>query len=140
MGIQPLATYHRLPRAVARLITPSNQKSRRIPLSVPHMGADELRYVHEAFSTNWLSTTGPNVTAFEKRFAELTSRHCTALNSGTAAIHLALKLLGVKQGDEVVVPTLTFVATCNPILYEGGVPVFIDSERRSWNLDPELLR
>ena len=110
-----------------------------IPLSVPHMGGAEIGYVQQAFTTNWLSTVGPNLTALEADFTRLAGRASLAVSSGTAAIHLAIKLIGLKPGDEVVTSTLTFVASCNPILYEGGRPVFIDSERISWDLDPHLL-
>lgn len=98
-----------------------------------------MKYVQAAFETNWLSTVGANLDALEARFNEFCHSHSVALCSGTAAIHLGLKLLGVREGDEVLCPTLTFVASANPILYERATPVFIDSERRSWNLDPNLL-
>src|SRR5262245_53287729 len=111
----------------------------RIYLSVPHMGADEIRLVGEAFTTNWLSSVGPNLTAFEREFSERIGLPAVALSSGTAAIHLGLRLLGVGPGDEVICPTLTFVATANPVLYLGARPVFVDSERASWNLDAEIL-
>lgn len=112
---------------------------RRIHLSVPHAEGKERDYVTQAFDSNWLSTVGPNLNALEKEFSQHIGLPAVALSSGTAALHLGLKLLGVKQGDEVVVPTLTFAASCNPALYEGAVPVFIDSERTTWNLDPNLL-
>lgn len=111
----------------------------RIYLSAPHMGGHELGFVNEAFETNWLSSVGPNLNAFEVELGERVNAHCAALASGTAALHLALRLLGVGPGDRVVCPTLTFVATANPIVYQGGIPVFVDSERTSWNLDPNLL-
>src|SRR5687768_8714202 len=112
----------------------------RIFLSPPHIGADEARYVAEAFATNWIAPLGPHVDAFEREFCELTGTpHAAALNSGTAALHLALQLTGVGPGDEVIVSTLTFSATVNPIRYLDAVPVFIDSERTSWNMDPALL-
>ena len=111
----------------------------RIYLSAPHMGPRETAYVAEAFETNWLSSVGPNLDAFEADLEALVGGGACALASGTAAIHLALKLLGVGPGDEVIVPTLTFVASVNPALYLGARPVFIDSERTSWNLDPEAL-
>jgi pyridoxal phosphate-dependent aminotransferase EpsN len=104
------------------------------------MGGNEQAYVAEAFSTNWLSTIGPNVTAFENEFAARIGMASLALTSGTAAMHLGLRLLGVGPDDEVFCPTLTFVATANPIAYLGAKPVFLDSERETWNLDPELLR
>jgi pyridoxal phosphate-dependent aminotransferase EpsN len=113
--------------------------STRIYLSAPHMGGDELGFVHEAFETNWLSSVGPNITAFEDELGALVGGHVCALGSGTAAIHLGLRLLGVGPGDEVFCPTLTFVATANPIVYQGATPVFLDSDRASWNLDPNVL-
>jgi len=112
----------------------------RIYLSPPHMSGLEQQYVQEAFATNWVAPLGPNVDAFEAEFCEMTGAgHALALSSGTAALHLALRLIGVEAGDEVLVSTLTFSASVNPIIYEGGKPVFIDSERESWNMDPELL-
>ncbi len=113
--------------------------SGRIYLSAPHMGGEELSFVHEAFETNWLSSVGPNITAFEEELGEVVGGHVCALASGTAAIHLGLRLLGVGPGDEVLCPTLTFVATANPIVYQGAKPVFLDCERVSWNLDPNVL-
>jgi pyridoxal phosphate-dependent aminotransferase EpsN len=112
----------------------------RVYLSPPHMGEAELELVKEAFASNWIAPLGPHVDAFEKEFAEyLGVPHAAALSSGTAAIHLALRLLGLRPGDEVLCSTLTFVASANPIVYEGGTPVFIDSEPASWNMDPALL-
>lgn len=103
------------------------------------MSGFEQHYVAEAFRTNWLSSVGPNVEAFDKEFAERVGRPAVALSSGTAALHLGLRVLGVGPGDEVVCPTLTFVATANPVVYLGGRPIFVDSERASWNLDPNAL-
>ncbi|MDB4691628.1 DegT/DnrJ/EryC1/StrS family aminotransferase [Verrucomicrobia bacterium] len=103
------------------------------------MGENEFGYVREAFDQNWLSTVGPNLTALEAKASEHYGFPVVALSSGTAGIHLGLKLLGVKPVDEVVVPSLTFVAGCNPVLYENAKPVFIDSEKLSWNLDPQKL-
>lgn len=111
----------------------------RIYLSAPHMGGDEVRLVQEAFETNWLSSVGPHVDAFEQELGRVVGAHVCALSSGTAALHLALRLVGVGPGDEVFCPTLTFVATANPIVYQGARPVFLDSERTSWNLDPDVL-
>lgn len=110
-----------------------------ILLSVPHMGGREEEFVREAFATNWLSTVGPNITAFEEVFGRLHNAHTLALSSGTAAMHLGLRALEVGPDDEVFCPTLTFVATANPIVYLGARPVFLDCERSSWNLDPEIL-
>jgi pyridoxal phosphate-dependent aminotransferase EpsN len=111
----------------------------RIYLSAPHMSGLEETFVAEAFRTNWLSSVGPNLTAFEADFQETVGIPSVALSSGTAALHLALRLCGVTAGDEVLCPTLTFVASANPITYLGGRPVFLDSERVSWNLDPNVL-
>jgi len=112
---------------------------KRILLSVPHMGGAEESFVREAFASNWLSTVGPNITAFEEEFSQLIGLPAVAVGSGTAAIHLGLRLLGVGSGDEVFCPTLTFVASVNPVVYQGARPVFLDSERKSWNLDPCVL-
>lgn len=104
------------------------------------MGGDELELVKEAFATNWIAPLGPHVDAFEREFAtEVGSPHAAALSSGTAALHLALRLSGVQTGDEVFCSTFTFSASANPIVYEHAKPVFIDSERVSWNMDPALL-
>ena len=115
-------------------------KPSRIYLSPPHMSGKEQEYIRQAFDTNWIAPLGPNVDAFEKEFAEkVGSPHALALSSGTAGIHLALLLAGVQAGDEVLVSTLTFSASANPVVYLGAKPVFIDSEYRSWNMDPELF-
>lgn len=112
----------------------------RIYLSTPHMSGLEQRYVAEAFETNWIAPLGANVDAFEHEFCELVgSSHALALSSGTAALHLSLIASGVGPGDEVLVSTLTFVASVNPIIYVGARPVFVDSDRKSWNMDPHLL-
>ena len=112
---------------------------KRILLFVPHMGGREQFYVREAFATNWLSTVGPNLTAFEREFEARMGLPAVALASGTAALHLALRLVGVGPGDEVLCSTLTFVAAANAIVYQGGVPVFVDSDRATWNLDSDVL-
>lgn len=112
----------------------------RLYLSPPHIGADELTLVQEAFATNWIAPLGPHVDAFERELAALVgAKYAAALSSGTAALHLGLRLCGVGRDDEVLCSTLTFSASANPILYEGARPVFVDSEARSWNLDPGLL-
>jgi pyridoxal phosphate-dependent aminotransferase EpsN len=112
---------------------------KRILLSVPHMGGSEIDFVREAFATNWLSTVGPHINAFEAEFAARVGLPAVALASGTAAVHLGLRLLGVRPGDEVFCQSLTFVGSVNPISYLGARPVFVDSERESWNIDPALL-
>lgn len=112
----------------------------RIYLSSPHMGGDELGLVQEAFATNWIAPVGPHVDAFEREFAACVgSPHAVALSSGTAALHLALRMSGVGRDDEVFCSDLTFSASANPIVYEGAKPVFIDSDRATWNMDPARL-
>ncbi|MFN3597239.1 MAG: DegT/DnrJ/EryC1/StrS family aminotransferase [Rubricoccaceae bacterium] len=112
----------------------------RIYLSPPHVGAAELAHVQEAFATNWVAPVGPHLDAFEAEFAAYVgAQHAVGLASGTAALHLALRDLGVGPGDEVLVSTFTFAASVNPVLYEGATPVFADSERASWNVDPNLV-
>ncbi len=104
------------------------------------MGGAEIKFIQEAFDTNWIAPVGPHITAFENELAGYSKiSNCAALSSGTAAIHLALIILGVEQGDEVICSSFTFSGTCNPILYLKATPVFIDSERDTWNMDPELL-
>jgi len=132
----------------------------RIYLSSPHLGTQEFEFVREAFASNWIAPLGPHVDAFEKEFGQIlqegteateknsvssvsscanSQMHCAALSSGTAALHLALKLVGLQRGEDVFCSSLTFSASANPIVYEGAKPVFIDSERASWNMDPALL-
>lgn len=114
---------------------------KRIYLSSPTMHGEEQAFVQEAFDTNWVAPLGPNVNAFEKEMADYTGcGHAAALASGTAAIHMALRLLEIKQGDVVFVSDLTFSASCNPIVYENGTPVFIDAEPDTWNMSPQALR
>jgi dTDP-4-amino-4,6-dideoxygalactose transaminase len=111
-----------------------------ILLSPPHLGIQELAFVQDAFETNWIAPVGPHVDAFEQEFCQVVGAgHAAAVSSGTAALHLALRLLGIDSGDEVFCSTFTFVATANPILYEGARPTFIDSDRTSWNMSPRLL-
>ncbi len=113
---------------------------KQILLSPPHIGNQELDFVREAFETNWIAPVGPHLDAFEGEFCQAVgAKHSVAVSSGTAALHLALQLVGVGAGDEVFCSTLTFVATANPILYLGAQPVFIDSDRTTWNMDPVLL-
>ena len=104
------------------------------------MHGDEQEFIRQAFETNWVAPLGPNVDAFEHEIAEYVGmRHAAALISGTASLHLAVKLAGVKPGDIVFCSDMTFAATVNPVSYEGGVQVFIDSERDTWNMDPRAL-
>lgn len=119
--------------------TPGSKK--RIFLSPPHMSGEEKHFIHEAFESNYIAPVGPQVDAFEKDFAhKLGFKHAAAVSSGTAAMHLVLRILGVGHGDEVISPSLTFIGGVSPIIYQGAVPAFIDSERESWNIDPGLLK
>lgn len=112
----------------------------RLWLASPTMHGEELRYVQEAYETNWMSTVGANIDAIEQELgAKLGSREAVALATGTGALHLAMKLAGVKPGDHVLCSDMTFSATVNPVVYEGGIPVFIDSEYETWNMDPTAL-
>ncbi len=114
--------------------------SQRIWLSSPHLGEEEVAFVDEAFKTNWIAPLGPNVDGFERELAaHVGVGHAAALSSGTAALHLGLVLLGVQSGDVVFCSSLTFVASCNPILYCGATPVFIDAEPETWNMSPVAL-
>ena len=110
-------------------------------LSPPHMTGQELHYVKEAFDSNWIAPLGPHVDAFERETASYVgAKGALALSSGTAAVHLGLKLLGVGEGDVVFCSSLTFSASANPILYQGGTPVFIDADRETWNMSPGALQ
>lgn len=116
------------------------KRQKRIHLSSPHMSGLELGFIHDAFEKNWIAPLGENVDEFEKSVSEyLGEGHCVALSSGTAAIHLGLKYLGVKKGDIVFCSSLTFSGSSNPILYLGAIPVFIDSDYETWNMDPKAL-
>lgn len=115
-------------------------KKEKIHLSTPHLSGKEMQYIQEAIETNWVAPVGPHVDAFEKEMAcYLGVNGAVAVNSGTSAIHLALSILDVKEGDHVFCSTLTFVASANPILYQGAEPVFIDSEPDTWNMSPMAL-
>ena len=115
--------------------------NKRIFLASPHMGNLEKEFIKEAFDTNWIAPLGPNVNSFEKEVAQYVGiDNAAALISGTSAIHLAIKLLGIKEGDVVFCSDLTFAATCNPIIYEKATPVFIDSEYESLNMSPKALK
>jgi dTDP-4-amino-4,6-dideoxygalactose transaminase len=116
------------------------KNNQRIFLSPPHMGGAEQRFIQEAFDSNYIAPLGPQVDSFEKEFSERTGiTHAVALSSGTAAIHLAVLLSGVGKGDLVLASTLTFIGSVSPIVFQGAVPVFVDSDRVSWNMDPNLL-
>jgi dTDP-4-amino-4,6-dideoxygalactose transaminase len=123
-------------------MNPTLKQQQRIYLSSPHMGGEEIKYIREAFDTNWVSPAGPNLDAFEKELVNYNDLafYCAGLSSGTAAIHLALIILGVEQGDEVLCSTFTFSGTCNPIVYQKATPIFVDSEPDTWNMDPLALR
>ena len=116
-------------------------KSKRILLSPPHMGGTELTYIAQAFQDNWIAPAGPHIDLFENRLVDFLNQksQVVALNSGTAAIHLGLQLLGVQKGDVVLCQSLTFIASVNPVLYLGATPVFIGSEKETWNLCPIAL-
>jgi dTDP-4-amino-4,6-dideoxygalactose transaminase len=112
----------------------------RLFLSPPHLGGDELRFVHEAFASNYIAPLGPQVDAFEREFAGVVGAgNAVAVSSGTAALHLALRILGVGPGSEVVAPTFTFIGGVSPALFQGAALTFVDSERAGWNMDPVLL-
>ncbi len=114
--------------------------STKIWLSSPHMGEKEQQYVNEAFRTNWIAPLGPHVNGFEEDLVRYTgAKHAAALSSGTGALHLALIMLGVGPGDEVICQSMTFSASANPIAYLGATPVFVDSEHETWNMCPEAL-
>ena len=114
---------------------------KKVWLSSPTMHGDEIKYVEEAYNTNWMSTVGANIDEIEKIVCEKTgSKYAVALSCGTSALHLAIKLAGVKPGDRVFCSDMTFSATVNPVVYEGGIPVFIDTEYDTWNMDPLALR
>ncbi len=118
-----------------------SKQKKRIWLSPPHMGGKEQEFVKEAFETNWIAPLGPNVNGFEEQLKQYTGvEAAAALNSGTGALHLALITLGIQQGDIVLCQSLTFAASAFPIIYEKAIPVFIDSEPDTWNMDPVLLR
>ncbi|MFC1853018.1 DegT/DnrJ/EryC1/StrS family aminotransferase [candidate division CSSED10-310 bacterium] len=115
-------------------------QKKRIFLSPPHLSGEEIHFVREAFESNYIAPVGPQVDAFEQEFAEKVGiPHTVALVSGTAAMHLAMRILGVGPGDEVIASTLTFIGSVTPAIYQGATPVFIDADRTTWNIDPELL-
>jgi len=115
--------------------------TKQILLSTPHMGDREQEFVKEAFDTNWIAPVGPHVDAFEQEFCQVVgAKHAAAVSSGTAALHLALELTGIQRGDEVFCSSLTFIASASPITYLGAKPVFVDSDRTTWNMNPDLLR
>lgn len=118
-----------------------NVMNKRVYLCLAHTTSKELEYIHDAFENNWVVPLGPNVDAFERALEDYVggASKVVALSSGTAAIHLALVALGVERGDEVIVQDFTFCASANPVVYQGAHPVFVDSERDTWNLDPDLL-
>ena len=113
---------------------------KKVWLASPCMHGEELEYVTEAYKTNWMSTVGENINQVEKITCDhIGCKYAVALSAGTAGLHMAVKLAGVKAGDKVFCTDMTFSATVNPVVYEGGVPIFIDSERETWNIDPIAL-
>ena len=115
-------------------------ENKKIWLSSPHMGENEFKYVTEAFDLNWIAPVGPHLNQFEEKLSEISEgKDITAVSSGTSAIHLALILLGIQKGDEVICSSFTFSASANPIVYQGATPVFIDSELDTWNMSPDFL-
>lgn len=118
---------------------PARRYSKHIPLSIPHMCGAEMEFIQRAFNANWVTSEGGNINQLEAWFTSHTGLSACALASGTAAIHVGLRLLGVGPGDEVVCPTLTFVAGVNPVRYLGATPVLVDCTRAGWGMDPELL-
>ena len=120
-----------------KMIKPFEKK---VWLSSPTMHGEEIKYVTEAYETNWMSTVGKNIDETERLACEKVGcKYAVGLSAGTAALHMAVKLAGVKQGDKVFCSDMTFCATVNPVVYEGGIPVFIDSEYETWNMDPQAL-
>lgn len=112
----------------------------KVWLSSPTMHGEELKYMQEAYDTNWMTTAGSNINEIEQQISDyLGVKNVVALSSGTSALHLAVKLAGVKPGDRIFCSSLTFAATVNPVTYEGGIPIFIDSEYETWNMDPKAL-
>jgi dTDP-4-amino-4,6-dideoxygalactose transaminase len=116
-------------------------QEKRIHLSIAHLGGQEQEFIQEAFDANWVTTAGHNLDVFEKNLEDFLGNDChaLALNSGTSAIHLALILLGVEAGDEVICQSFTYTASANPVLYQKALPVFVDSEKDAWNMSPEHL-
>jgi dTDP-4-amino-4,6-dideoxygalactose transaminase len=138
LGDNEIATLKSRPKIQTTVL---KESARPILLSPPHLGKSELEFVQTAFDTNWIAPVGPNIDAFEAEFCQVVGiNYAAAVSSGTAALHLALKLSGVQPGDEVFCSTLTFIASANPITYLGAKPVFVDSDRTSWNLDPHLFQ
>ncbi|MBE7447186.1 MAG: aminotransferase class I/II-fold pyridoxal phosphate-dependent enzyme [Planctomycetia bacterium] len=114
--------------------------NKRIFLSPPHMGGQEFEFVKQAFGSNYIAPLGPHVDAFEQEFSEIVGiPHVAAVSSGTAAMHLALRMLGVGTGDEVIAPSFTFIGGVSPVIFQGATLSFVDSEAKSWNMDPDLL-
>lgn len=119
---------------------PAKKNQKRIFLSAPHMGGQEIDFIHDVFSSNYIAPVGPQIDAFEREFAAtIGSRYAVAVSSGTAALHLLLRYVGIGPKTEVFCSTFTFIASANPITYCGGTPVFVDSDFDSWNMDPDIL-
>ncbi|MEZ5751825.1 MAG: aminotransferase class I/II-fold pyridoxal phosphate-dependent enzyme [Paracoccaceae bacterium] len=144
LGLMDLHNINHLPvvDAAGKLVDVLDRKSlsKRIYLSPPHMGTLEREFVEEAFASNWIAPIGPNVDAFEREMCEIIgSKSAAAVSSGSAALHLAMRILGVGAGDRVFCSTLTFIASASPITYQNAEPIFIDSEPGSWNMSPQAL-
>ena len=119
----------------------NSKLTKRIFLSPPHMGSEEMRFVKEAFESNYIAPLGPQVDAFEREFAEYVGiKHCVAVSSGTAAMHLAMRFLDVGPGDKVIASSLTFIGSVTPAIFQGAELTFVDCDRASWNMDPDLLK
>jgi len=117
-----------------------SSNNKRIFLSPPHMGGQELEFVKEAFESNYIAPLGPHVDMFEREFSEIVGiPHAAAVSSGTSALHLALRLLGVGPGEDVIAPSFTFIGGVSPVIFQGAKLSFIDSDRESWNMDPDLI-
>ena len=113
---------------------------KHVYLSSPTMHGEEMKYIQEAYDSNWVTTIGENINQVEKMCAtKIGVKYAVGLSSGTSALHLAMKLAGVKRGDYVFCSDITFAATVNPVVYEGGIPIFIDAEYETWNIDPKAL-
>src|SRR5579883_3253663 len=120
--------------------TLATMQAKRVFLSPPHMSGAELELIGDVFKSNYIAPLGPMVDAFEREFAEYVGiRHCVALSSGTAAMHLAVRELGITQGDEVLASTLTFIGSITPVTFQGASVAFVDSDYKSWCMDPDLL-
>ncbi len=135
-----MTTYTSLPESLLQSNQNQQSEKPKIWLSSPHMSGNEQKYINEAFESNWVAPLGKNIDEFENQVAHYTgTKYAAAVTTGTAALQLALRLVGVSRGDYVICQSLTFVASANAILYHGAQPIFVDSETKTWGMDPELL-